>query len=134
METQRAFLENRIFNMILLSNNNTPHFNYKVNFDKGTITLELYTYNPLHNDNHFLHEVTADTPILCLDKMCEYMENHAVIKKFMKPYTITWNKKGDDISHDSYYYEECENNAVEKFFTGKEISDYEFEVKLNPLS
>ena len=134
METERATLEHRIFNMIRKSNENTPHFNYKVNFEKGSITLDLYTFNPLQNNIHFLHTVTENTPVLCLTKMVIYLENYVEVKKEMKPYTITWNIKGETIVHDSYYYEESENHAVEKFFIGKDVKKYDFTVKLNPLS
>jgi len=134
MDLRRATLEHLIFNMIRKSNENTPHFNYKVNFEKGSITLDLYTYNPLQDNIHLLHSVTEDTPFFCLTKMVIYLKKHVELKKEMKPYTITWNIKGEKVTHNSYYYEEFENQAVEKFFIGKNVKKYDFIVKLNPVS
>lgn len=73
MKLDRAYLEHRIFKLLHSDNNTTPHFEYKVNFEQGTITLDLYTYNPFQKALHFLYSVTEQTPSLCLTKMVIYL-------------------------------------------------------------
>ena len=134
MKINRAYLENKIFQLLQNTSKNTPHFNYKVNFEEGSITLEVYTYNPLQKGFHFLHKITSDTPIDCLRHMVLYLENHGDIKKERTPYTITWVRKGSNIENKSYYYEVSEQDAIEKFLYGKNPNLYEIEIRQNPLS
>jgi hypothetical protein len=134
MKIQRAFLENKIIKMIQTSNDNTPHFEYKVNFEEGTITLDVFTFNPNQNALHFLHEVTEQTPILCLTQMVIYLEKHGNLKKEKIPFTIKWQRKGTGEYFNSYYFEESEDVAIEKFLHGKNPNDYTIEVKQNPIS
>ena len=134
MNTGRAYLENKVFQMLQSNNNNTPHFNYKVNFERGTTTLEIYTYNSKQKALHLLHTTTGENPSICLTNTLNYLLKHGDIKKSKNPYTITWKRKGSNESHESYYYEESEDKAVEKFLYGKDPIDYDIEVKQNPIS
>ena len=133
MNINRTYLENKIFEMIYRVNKSTPHFNYKVNFEEGTITLELFTYNPLQKAQHFLHSVTSDTPVSCLTDMVIYLENHESIKKDKKSFTVEWSRGGSSVQK-SYYYEETAEDALNKFFIGKEATNYETKVYQNPMA
>ena len=133
MKTERLKLENKIFDVIYKDNHNTPHFDYHVMFEEGKIRLDLYTYNQRIDDFLLLHSVINETPILCLRDIIEYLENHNYIKKERKPVSIIWNKKGSDVKHESYYFDEPEE-AKRKFLYGKIEEDYNIEIKINPMS
>lgn len=135
MNIKRTYLENKIIDTIFRDNRNTPHFNYKVNFEEGTITLELFTYNPLQRAQHFLHSITEQTPVLCLTQMILFLEQHSFMKENDSSYTVTWNRKENtSITNDSYYYVNSEEEALEKFFFGKDMDEYDVSVKQNPIS
>jgi hypothetical protein len=138
MNREIARLEHQIFNLVRSSNNCTPHFDYKNNFYDGTVTLELYTYNPTHGGVILLCEITEEKPVLALNEALEYLKNHIEIKKEKKPYTLFWVHKEDrdnlEDSNISYFYEESEQKVLEKFFKNKEKSDYIYRIKLNPQS
>lgn len=137
MKNERSFLEHLIIERLYLDSKNTPHFNYKVNFEEGGITLELFTYNPLHQDTLYLHTTKGLTPVECLNKMIEYLDEYSVYKKEKNSYTLTWRRKDDDksVRNISYYYLSSEDDVRKKFLATKNISDYVIiSVKLNPYA
>ena len=137
MKNNRAFFEHLIFERINQDSKNTPHFNYKVNFEEGGITLELYTYNPIHTDTHYLHTTKGLNPVDCLNQMVNYLDEYSLYKKEKNSYTLTWRKKDDDknVENVSYYYLPSEEVVRKKFLTSKDVSEYIIiSVKLNPYA
>ena len=138
MRNEIAKLEHQIFNLVKSSNDNTPHFVYKNNFYDGTVTLEVYTYNPKHGVCHLLGEFTDDKPILALNNAYNYLKHHIKIREEKKPFTLYWLHKEDGDNFDncniSYFYEETEKDVLSKFFKNKEKRDYIYRIKLNPQS
>lgn len=137
MKNDRAFFEHLIFERINKDSKNTPHFNYKVNFEEGGITLELFTYNPIHQDTHYLNTTKGLTPVECLNDMVKYLDEYSLYKKEKNSYTVIWRKTDDDegVENVSYYYLPSEEDVREKFLFSKNSSEYIIiDVKLNPYA
>lgn len=131
MKNQRFAIESQIISHIYEDNKNTVHFDYHVDIDNGSITLDLYTFNKKTLSVMLLHQTRGINSITALAEMYNYI--HDKKKKDKAPYTITWNRVGDE-KHQSYFWERSEADAREKFFYNKDEADYEIEIELRPSS
>ena len=108
--------------------------NLVFNFENGTetITLELITINPVHEQTFLLHKTKALTKVEALQKMNEYViENY----KRENSYTVQWVKVGEDDLHTSYFRAQNIYEALDKFYYGRDLSNYNvFSVTLNPVA
>ena len=151
METANKIieLEDRISRIVYEDNKRTVHFDYKTLEYEVTIDriesgqpqfrpvnkkqVFAYTYNPDNGETFILKISTSDTFESALKDILRYVENH---KKSMNSFTVLWGKKGGTTKIEkSYFYCEDAMEAMTKFFTGKDKSEYIiYEVKLNPIA
>lgn len=151
METANKIieLEDRISKIVYEDNKRTVRFDYKtLEYEVSFNTLEsaqpeyrpvskkqvfAYTHNTENGETFILKIVTADTFESGLKQILQYVENH---KKSMNSFTVKWCKKGTvGKIEKSYFYCEDAMEAMTKFFTGKDRSEYIiYEVSLNPMA
>jgi len=131
MKNKRFEIESKIIKHIYEDNQNTVHFDYHVNIDDGSITLDLFTFNKRNNSVFLLNQTDGRNSVEALDKMYFYLRD---LKRDKAPYTVTWKKIGDGGEHKSYFWEKCKGDVHDKFFYNKFEDDYEFKIELRPLS
>jgi hypothetical protein len=131
----RIRLESQIQQLLQKDNGVTAHFDYKINMNskKRTIELNLLTFNPVYDDYMLLRKESGSSAIECLDQMRRYLIKKEV-QKNENSYTITWQQKGLDESHKSYFRGTSEKEVMNKFLHEKKADDYEFSIKLNPIT
>lgn len=127
-------LEAEIQHQLKLSNENSAHFDYKILFDQGKISLDVYTYSRTYNDYMLLcGPIVGQTPEEVLENALSFLRTHNVIKQTEKPLVIHWKKKNDLTYNKSYFYD-TEDKALEKLFKEKEINEYDYTVEVLPIS
>ena len=131
---QRSNFEHSIREIISNDNGNDPVFEFSPNWDSGW-KLDLYIYNPIQMVSHFYGSVISHSPLDCLVLMYKRVKRSPEAESEMNNYTIRWSKGTITESHDSYFREVSEEKAVEKFFQGKEETEYIIhDVILSPIS
>ncbi|MCB9252078.1 MAG: hypothetical protein H6605_06395 [Flavobacteriales bacterium] len=128
-------LQHKIVEMLKQDNGVSCHFDYHVNImsDDETIKLNLLTYNPNHENYMLLHSSSGKSSIDCLKKMILYLEEF-YNKEYLYSFTIEWKKKGETITHTSYFRAKDEDGAKLKFLHEKNESEYEYTIFKNPIS
>lgn len=132
----RIRLESKIQKMLQQDNGVTAHFDYKINMNskKNTVELNLLTFNPIHDDYMLLRRDSGQSAIECLEKVLIYVKTK---KENQKEYsfTVSWKKKeGEDQTHLSYFRAHSEEEVLSKFLHEKNSEDYEFSIKMNPIT
>ncbi len=98
-----------------------------------TVTLELITINPIHEQSFLLHSLKGLDKIEALTKMEEYLE-----QKYQQEssYTIQWMQIDDDNQlHTSYFRGKNIYDVLDKFYYGREQNSYKiFSINLNPVA
>lgn len=128
-------MQHEIGEMLRTDNGVSCHFDYHINMmsDDETVKLNLLTFNPKHNEYMLLHTVKGNSSIHCLELMKLYVQT--LTRESTKySYTITWRRKGESDPHISYFHASSEDDALSKFLHEKNPSDYEFEIKQNPIA
>lgn len=134
-------LEHEIAMIIGKDNGNTVHFTRYQDYqfqpkgnsaaNKLVYTVSAYTVNHISRETFLLKAATANTEEKALLEILAYVKS----MKNMNTFTFVWAKKGSIERTTSYFF--CENimDAVKKFFTDKDVSDYIiYETKLNPIA
>jgi len=98
-----------------------------------TVTLELITINPIHEQSFLLHTLKGLDKIEALTKMQEYVEQKYEAES---SYTIQWmDKEGDGALHTSYFRGHNIYEILDKFYYGREQNSYKiFSINLNPVA
>jgi len=98
-----------------------------------TVTLELITINPIHEQSFLLHTLKGLDKIEALTKMQEYVEQKYEAES---SYTIQWmDKEGDGALHTSYFRGHNIYDILDKFYYGREQNSYKiFSINLNPVA
>jgi hypothetical protein len=133
---EKIKLESQIQKILWSDNEVTSHFDYRVhmNSKNNTIELNLLTYNSVHEEYMLLHRILGKSSIDCLEKMIDYLKNVTPRQTYYS-YTITWNKIGEKGEpHVSYFRGKTENDVKNKFLHERKESDYDFTIKMNPLT
>ena len=130
-------LEHKIQNFIWRDNGCTVHFKYsEEGIGVGALqVVEVFTVNPKNQEKFLLVKKMGSTIEIALGFVFEYVE----AQKGLGSFTIQWSKIGDkDIpvtKINSYFYCHDIQEAINKFFVGKDVKDYIiYEAKLNPIS
>jgi len=108
--------------------------NLVFNFENSSETsvLELITINPIHEQTFLLHKIKGVSKVEALQKMSNYVKDHY---KQENSYTVQWVKVGSDDLHTSYFRGKNIYEALDKFYYGRDISNYNvFSVTLNPVA
>lgn len=111
-----------------------PQENLLFNYKDGTetVTLELVTINPIHEQSFLLHKIKAITKTEALSKMKEYLFEHY---KNENSYTLQWIELGENELHTSYFRGKNIYDILDKFYYGREINSYKiFSITLNPVA
>lgn len=132
---QRIRLESQIQRLLHKDNGVTAHFDYKIhmNSNKNTVELNLLTFNPIHDDYMLLHTVSGKSSIECLKDMLMYLRAEAQNQKEYS-FTVSWKKKGTEDTYLSYFRGHNEEEVLSKFLHEKKSDEYEFSVKVNPIT
>lgn len=132
----RIRLESEIQRLLQKDNGVTSHFDYKIhmNSKKNTVELNLLTFNPIHDDYMLLRKEMGSSAIECLENLLDYL-NSENLNKEEHSFTISWKKKGEnDKTHLSYFRGHSEEEVLSKFLHEKKTDDYEFSIKMNPIT
>lgn len=132
---QQIRLQHKILNILSEDNGVSCHFDYHVNLisDDETVKLNLLTYNPNHDEYMLLHTVKSTSSLACLEKMMAYIDSlHS--NQTVYSFTITWNKKGNNEKHVSYFSASTSAEAEKKFLHEKNKDDYDFVILQNPIA
>lgn len=132
MENKITQLENEIRHIIHSDNGCEVGFEYSVEMDGFSDVMQVlvYTTNPITQENFLLKKSTNNTKENCLEDVLQYIKT----QKDLNSFTIIWNKKGSNelTKQESYFYCHDIQDAINKFFTGKNVKDYIiYEVKMN---
>lgn len=107
----------------------SPHFEEYVEF----YTLELITFNPLHEEPFLCHTVKGKSKHNCLKEMRDYIVSHEDLG--IQSWTIEWMYKGKHGAFTSYFSGKDEEDVLNKFYHGKDKDTIILlELKLNPIS
>lgn len=136
MENKVIQLENEIRHIIHSDNGCEVDFEYKtenIGFYDAT-QLSVYTFNPITKEYFLLIKSKGsnkeNAKEECLEDVLEYIKT----QKELDSFTITWNKKDSNelTKQTSYFYCYDIQDAINKFFTGKNVKNYIiYEVKMN---
>jgi len=128
-------LESQIQQLLQKDNGVTAHFDYKINMNSknSTVELNLLTFNAIHDEYMLLRKVTGSSAIECLESLHRYILRDES-RKNENSYTITWKQKGTEENHQSYFRGTSEKEVTNKFLHEKRAEDYEFSIKLNPIT
>lgn len=131
-------IESQISEAIKSDNGRYVHFEYtkEVTNEFGQITspckVSAWTYNDTDGESFLLKSSEGNDYEECLLNIFDWLEKN---KKNKDPYTVTWRKIGVTGMNTSYFYCKDIVEVVQKFFHGKEISEYQiFKIELMPLS
>lgn len=131
-------IEQEIMDIVKKDNNRSVHFEYtkEVTDNTGKIVVpcrvSAWTYNDLNGESFLLKSSEGDEYEDCLSNILIWLQYSL---KEKDPYTVTWKKVGVDGMNKSYFYCNDVVEVVEKFFKGKEISEYQiFNIELMPIS
>jgi hypothetical protein len=108
------------------------NLSYQLKKSRGKATLQLITFNPLHNQRFLFHACEADSPEECYRQMLKYVQYH---KEEECSYTIQWTLIGDDQLHTSYFRANTILGALDKLYFDRDPNSIiVFSVILNPIS
>lgn len=133
MDIIRIKLESDIIKKVHADNGSTVHFEWEeVGNDLG-YKLNLYTFNPVHNQTFLCHSVQERTKLGCLEEMHHYMTTHEDMGE--QSWTVIWREKGSNEQITSYFRGKNERVVLDKFYHGKDEDTIVLsELKLNPIS
>lgn len=113
--------EYAVQNLIKNDNNCSAHFVYHSVSD--SVTLDLVTYNPIHNTHFLLHSLNGKTQIDCIAKMYNHVfEMKASLKEhspYFLSYTIEWYSPMEQKKITSSFYGKNLDEILLKFNYGK---------------
>jgi hypothetical protein len=131
-------IEQEITDIVKKDNNRSVHFEYtkEVSTPMGQLItpckISAWTYNDSDDESFLLKSSEGNDYEECLTNILTWLQTSL---KDKDPYTVTWKKIGVDGINKSYFYCNDVVEVVEKFFKGKEISEYQiFKIELMPIS
>lgn len=127
MENKILQLEHEIQSLIFKDNGCTVHFEYSV----GNCDVSVYTTNPQTKEIFLLKE--TNKVYLKEDGLKDILK-YVKTQKELDSFTVIWIKKdeGTPVKQTSYFYCHDIQDAINKFFIGKDVKDYIiYEVKMN---
>lgn len=108
------------------------HLSYQLKKSKGKVSLQLITFNPLHNQRFLFHACEADSTEECYRQMLKYVQYH---KEEESSYTIQWTLLGENKLHTSYFRANTILGALNKLYFDRDPNGIiVFSVILNPIS
>ena len=123
-------LEEQIQAIVLQDNDCEASFEHKIFENKFQVLVK--TYNPYKKDTFLMKIVVDETYEQCLEQIRDYLK---ITKKESRSWTVNWRKKGDGISHDSYFDGVDIQEVLDKFYSNKFKTEYHISsIKENPIS
>jgi hypothetical protein len=108
------------------------NLSFQLKKSRSIFTLQLLTYNPLHNQRFLFHSCEADSAEECFRKMLKYVQFH---KEEESSYTIQWTLLGENKLHTSYFRANTILGALNKLYFDRDPNGIiVFSVILNPIS
>ncbi len=108
------------------------NLSFQLKKSRSIFTLQLITYNPLHNQRFLFHAIEADSAEECFRKMLKYVQFH---KEEESSYTIQWTLLGENKLHTSYFRANTILGALNKLYFDRDPNGIiVFSVILNPIS
>jgi hypothetical protein len=108
------------------------NLSYQVKKSKTKVSLQLITFNPLHNQRFLFHACEADSAEECFRQMLKYVQYH---KEEESSYTMQWTLLGENKLHTSYFRANSILGALNKLYFDRDPNGIiVFSVILNPIS
>lgn len=108
------------------------NLSYQLKKSKTKVSLQLITFNPLHNQRFLFHACEADSAEECFRQMLKYVQYH---KEEESSYTIQWTLLGENKLHTSYFRSNSILGALNKLYFDRDPNGIiVFSVILNPIS